>query len=422
MNPRRQRNLGNGPVARVPFSMPPMRSRRRTPTTVLAVAVLAAQCTVAPLPRELPVPVPGVVIAHRAAASGSYIGCPSLVVLPDGTYVASHSLFGPRSDHRRTVVLRSRDRGATWRRSAELDGQYWSTLFWLGGAVYLLGVDERFGEIVIRRSRDGGRTWTTPRDEGSGRLLDGVAVATGPVPVLVHGGRVWRAFEQHTGRWGTGFRPFVMSAPCTADLLRAASWTCSDALPWPGSPDARGWLEGNVVAAPDGAPALLLRVHEPERGGVAALLRVSADGTCLSFDPHRDLVAMPGASKKFTVRHDPETDLYWSLTNPILTRGPDAERTRNTLALISSPDLATWTIRSIVMHDPDPWRRGFQYVDWQFDGDDLVAVARTAWSDPSGGAPNAHDANYLTFHRIRGFRDLRGVAVTLPSPRDGSWW
>ena len=47
---------------------------------------------------------------------------------------------------------------------------------------------------------------------------------------------------------------------------------------------------------------------------------------------------------------------------------------------------------------------GFQYVDWQFDGDDLIAVRRTAWA-----AHNYHYANFLTFHRIRNFRSLRGM-------------
>ena len=34
------------------------------------------------------------------------------------------------------------------------------------------------------------------------------------------------------------------------------------------------------------------------------------------------------------------------------------------------------------------------------------AVARTAYDDGLGGAPNAHDANYLTFHRVANFRRL----------------
>ncbi|MBS3776462.1 MAG: hypothetical protein KGY70_14800, partial [Bacteroidales bacterium] len=38
---------------------------------------------------------PGVVINHSPASSGKYIGSPSLVVMPNGDYIASHDYFGP---------------------------------------------------------------------------------------------------------------------------------------------------------------------------------------------------------------------------------------------------------------------------------------------------------------------------------------
>jgi hypothetical protein len=54
-----------------------------------------------------------------------------------------------------------------------------------------------------------------------------------------------------------------------------------------------------------------------------------------------------------------------------------------------------------------PWQdsaqlTGFQYVDWQFDGEDLLYLVRTAYD----GAHNYHDANRITFHRLSSFRDL----------------
>ena len=47
---------------------------------------------------------------------------------------------------------------------------------------------------------------------------------------------------------------------------------------------------------------------------------------------------------------------------------------------------------------------GFQYLDWQFDGADIVAVSRTSYPDGMGGAENFHNSNFLTFHRIHNFR------------------
>ena len=80
---------------------------------------------------------------------------------------------------------------------------------------------------------------------------------------------------------------------------------------------------------------------------------------------------------------------------------------RNVTMLTSSADLRTWREESIVLR----WREGqtltatdrvaWQYLDWQFEGDDLVAVSRTSW-----GGQNYHNANLMTFHRVKNFRAL----------------
>ncbi len=80
---------------------------------------------------------------------------------------------------------------------------------------------------------------------------------------------------------------------------------------------------------------------------------------------------------------------------------------RNTLALTTSPDLLHWTVRAILLTHPDVKKHGFQYADWQFDGDDIIAVSRTASDDGLGGANNYHNANFLTFHRWENFRELK---------------
>ena len=77
---------------------------------------------------------------------------------------------------------------------------------------------------------------------------------------------------------------------------------------------------------------------------------------------------------------------------------------RNTLVLMSSADLMTWRIRRTVLTHPDPEKHAFQYVDWQFEKNDMVVASRTAFDDDEGGAPRGHDANFLTFHRVKDFR------------------
>ncbi len=58
---------------------------------------------------------------------------------------------------------------------------------------------------------------------------------------------------------------------------------------------------------------------------------------------------------------------------------------------------------------------GFQYVDWQFDGNDIIAAVRTGFVDDAGGPHNFHDANYLLFRRIADFRKL-GTASLKGAP------
>ncbi len=371
-----------------------------------------------------PATVPGVVIAHSAASSGLYIGSPSLAILPDGDYLASHDFFGPKAGEfeRPTVsVFRSRDRGATWRQVAKIRDLFWANLFVHNGAVYFMGTDKHNGRIVVRRSDDGGISWTEGREASRGLLTPGGGYHTAPVPVVEHGGRLWRAFED-TGigaQWARGFRAGMLSIPVGADLLVATNWTFSNFLAQGSNRMDRKfgvWLEGNAVAAPGGGMVDLLRVDAPGLPEKAALVEVSADGKVASFNPSQGFVNFPGGAKKFTVRRDPKGGDYWTLAsvaleagsgNPgVIANSANPATVRNTLALLRSGDLRQWEMRGIILHHPDADRHGFQYVDWLFEDEDLIAVCRTAYDDDQGGARSAHDANFLTFHRIHNFRSL----------------
>lgn len=360
--------------------------------------------------------VPGTVIAHTPAASGVYFGSPGIAVLDDGVYLAKCDEFGPSTtEHQRAAshVFRSADRGETWRPLATIDGLFWASIFVHDDAVYLLGADRHHGNAVILRSSDRGATWTKPQSASTGLLLEG-EYHTAPMPVMIHNGRIWRAMEDAMGgsQWGQRYRAFMMSAPVDANLLDAASWTSSNVLArkseWLDG-KCNAWLEGNAVVTPDGKIVNILRVDYNPEGGIAAIIRYSDDGREGTFDPENDFIEFPGGAKKFTIRHDPATNLYWTLTNyvPDFHQGSRAVRTRNTLALASSPDLRHWTVNSVVLYHPDVEKHGFQYVDWLFEGDDLIVASRTAYDDGLGGAHNQHDANFLTFHRVKNFRQLK---------------
>lgn len=355
-------------------------------------------------------PPPGVVIHHSPAASGLYIGSPSLCVAPDGSYLASHDFFGPKSrEFERAAgrLYRSTDKGATWRHLRDFDGFFWTGLFVRRKDVFLMGTDKHHGNVIIRRSGDSGKSWTDPAIVADGQWH------TAPMPVVEHGGRLWRAIEDaHTSdKWGERYRARMMSIPSESNLMDPANWTTSNAIvrdpSWNGN-DFHAWLEGNAVPGPGGM-VNVLRVDAarfPER---AAIVRISDDGTTATFDPAKDLVDFPGGAKKFTIRMDPAGTGYWTLASIVPERHLGAGKPasiRNTLALLFSKDLRAWEIRCVLLYHPDVAKHGFQYVDWLFEGDDLIAACRTAWDDEEGGARNNHDANFLTFHRWKNFRSL----------------
>jgi len=405
----------------------------RSILAILTLALLVA----APLRAQTTpfhgVTVQGVVIAHSPAASELYIGSPTIAVLPNGDYAAAHDLFGPKSkssSNPTSRVYRSTDRGQTWTPLAAVTGQFYTSLFVHRGDLYLFGCTGVNGHLTVRRSTDGGATWTTPSDKSTGLLLradETIGYHTSSMPAIVADGRVWRGYESRdrTGGNGNDMSAAVMSAPADADLLDAANWTFSNEVmrreSWLPGDRFLGWREGNVTVAPDGGVVNVLRVDlpagEPER---AAIVRVLDPGT-VAFDPARDLVAFNGGAKKFTLRRHERDGYYYALSNIIdeHNASPRSRPTsiRNTVALVRSPDLVHWTVKRVLLRDVSDVRKvGFQYVDWQFDGDDIVAVARSAQPDGLGGAASAHNANFLTFHRFKGAAAASAADAAFSTP------
>lgn len=353
---------------------------------------------------------PGVVIAYSPASTKKYLGSPSIVRVGK-EYIVTHDEFGPGSTKDITQVYTSQDEGKTWEKRATIKRQWWSGLFVHRNALYLMGTSKEYGNVVIRRSTDAGRTWTEPRDARTGLLFGDGKYHTSAMPVVEHDGRLWRAMEdaQGPGNWGSHFRSFMMSAPVDADLLKASSWTSSNRLArdpaWLGGKFS-GWLEGNAVLDPRGKLGIMLRADYRQQPEKAAWVNISKDGNEANFDPATGFFDFPGGCKKFVVKYDNVSKHYWTLANevPLKFQGSNPAMTRNTLVLMRSNDLRQWETRRQLMQAPDIKKHGFQYVDWQFEGDDIIAVVRTAFDDDFDGAHNQHDSNYVLFTRVKGFR------------------
>lgn len=365
-------------------------------------------------------------IKYQDPITRTYVGSPSIVRLDNGDLLATHDYFGPgcpknhEDEEHLTSVYRSSDDAKTWINVTHIANAYWSNLFKHRDAVYLLGTSQQNGSIVIRRSQDNGNTWTHPKDEKSGLLFRGGPFKEppnyhcAPMPVLAKDGRLYRAFEDCTPRvWGTGFQSLVISIAEDADLLDANNWLMSNKLRYDpawtpkgwGSPERPGWLEGNVVEAPNGEIWNMLRFNSTPVVDKVAIVKVSDNGEHISFDPETGFIDFPGGMTKFTIRYDAITNLYFTLSNN--NTEPDWPSQRNILSLHISDDLIHWRHGKTLLEDDLNLPReeslrqtGFQYVDWQFDGEDIIYLVRVAYD----GAHNYHDANRITFHRLESFR------------------
>lgn len=362
---------------------------------------------------------PGIVIDYSPASTGVYLGSPSIAVLEDGTYVASHDGFGKGSVGYpcTTYIFRSEDKGCSWTFASKVEYMTWGKLFVHDGILYLMGMEAGLRPCRLLSSTDGGRTWSAPK------VIVPWNCHSSSVPVVSHGGRLWRGLEvknPQINTWPQQFNAMIMSVPIDKDISVASNWVRSNQLEFNSSylnGLFQGWLEGNAVPAPDGSMKLIMRVQVPSLlsagGEKVAIIDVSADGKTISFNPESGFADMPGGAKKFCIRYDEESGRYWTLSNYVkpVYGSKNPAKVRNVVALCSSEDLKEWTAHSLILEADDYETTGFQYMDWQIDGDDMVFVSRTAYDDGHGGASSSHDNNFFTFHKVENFRTMIDNAI-----------
>lgn len=376
-------------------------------TLLLTVHVLLGIVLMTPLPihGQSLSDVPGVVVYHHPAPSpltlllrkAVYTTSPSIVVLRNGDYVISLNIFGPGSGadvSGTTEVFRSSDKGASWTHLVTLTDMKRGSLFVHDGDLYMIGYRNNSGDIVIRKSTDNGSTWTTPTDGTNGLLRVGKYGGTPNNPVLYEG----RIYAAQSGRR-------ILSAPADADLLRANSWTLSSTADTNSGPLGSGLTvtEAQIVASPKTGVVLL-----PKVGGHpnTVLIRAGAWPNTITQPTDADWVDLPGGEKKFGAAYDGVSEKFYVLSNPVLPAHRDGNpaMTRNTAAMLSSRDLYHWDVEKIFLYSPNVGYEAFQYLNFDFDGDDLVVASRTAFDVGGHKPPRGHDSNLITFHKIPDFR------------------
>ena len=339
--------------------------------------------------------------------SGRALCSPSLVRHPDGYLLASMDVFAGEHPQNLSLIFRSDDEGKTWHYVSELMPCFWGKMFIHKGELYMLSVSTEYGDLLIGKSIDGGKTFSAPVSllRGANGKKGYAGVHKNPQNIVYHNGRIYNTLEW--GSWldkGYYHGAMVMSCDENADLLDPENWNFTPPvvhdLNWNGAaPDGKaGNIEGTLVIAPDGKLYNYMR-YQTQLEKKILVFSVPDDPDAPIEYSHP--VAFDGNLSKFMIKFDEVSGRYYS----IISRRIDEPKTaRNLLSLVSSANLSDWELVCDLIdrrHD-DPKMVGFQYVDFEIEGDDIIYLCRTAMNN----AKNYHDANYSTFHRIENFRSL----------------
>lgn len=342
--------------------------------------------------------------------SGRYLCSPSLVRHPDGYLLASMDIYAGRAPQNLTLIFRSDDNGASWHYVSELMPCFWGKLFVHRGILYMLACSTEYGDLLIGRSEDGGKTFCTPAVLLRGSCKsERAGVHKNPQNILLCKGRIYETLEW--GAWSEGYHAaMVMSCDESDDLLDPQSWHFTPPVrydeSWPGVAKGKstGNIEGTLVASPDGRVYNIMRYDMkrtvPQYGlALAYLVDTDNPDAPLSFS---HAIEFPANHSKFMIKRDPVTGVYYSVATRITS--PETAFHRTLLSLMASDDLKSWrTVADLLdARGKDPKKNGFQYVDFEIEGDDIIYLCRTAINEPD----SFHNSNYITFHKIKDFRSL----------------
>jgi len=329
-----------------------------------------------------PLPIAPLANGVKIADARQYFVDPSIIILPNGDYIAT-GRGGPltRINNKTVFIIMwlSKDKGKTWTAlNQETSPLRHPTAFHHQGALYLLGDmnGSKGGETGgIQKSTDGGKTWSDPVDLGFN-------FRTAPSHVVIAKGRIWCQSELASpGRK-------VVSAPVDSDLMNPNSWTSA-------TDTGKNW-SGNEAdlmnTRGDDYPILMSKGDK-----IARVFSPTSYGT---NNPGDDL-KLPLSTSKYTAQYDPVSDKYYALTSYSSLPG----NIRTGIGLFVSNDGQDFTLQKQILTGKSTAFHGFNYPFMQIDGDDIVFVLRTAWENEDGLPQRWHDANMFTFHRIENFRN-----------------
>ena len=228
----------------------------------------------------------------------------------------------------------------------------------------------------------------------------------------------------------------VVAGDLSLDPMNPSAWRISNTVPLTPIPAEMAnpkfaslstgdlYLEPNVIEV--AGRLRVLATVKPRRqttANVGVVLDLNDSGGQLELK-FTQYFSMPGGQLKYCVIRDDVSQLFWATSNLVVdsqgtfdwwekgsqrgnfwgTGGND----RRFLMLHYSVDGLNWFPAGCVAQAPRI-SQSFMYARPVIDGDDLAIISRS-----SINAPNQHDSDYATFHRVNNFRSLALKLVPEP--------
>ncbi len=274
----------------------------------------------------------------------------------------------------------------------------------------MLSCSTEYGDLLIGKSADGGKSFTAPVVllRGSNGKHGNDGIHKNPQNIVTYKGRIYETLEW--GSWNNSkfqHAAMVMSCDKNDDLLVPENWSfteprCFDAnfsAKTKELPEVNMTIEGTLTVNTDGKLVNIMRFGNGKN--YALVYEVDTENPEAKLE-YSDCINFPAHLSKFMIKFDSVSGKYYTIANRIYDR--EKPGARNLLSLMTSENLNEWkTVCDLFdMRDADADKVAMQYIDFEFDGDDIIFLSRTALNN----AKSFHDTNYSTFHRIKSFRSL----------------
>jgi len=364
-------------------------------------------------------------VVTKVPDSKHFVHDPGLTILPNGHLIVCAPIWSrgayetsKEAEDKVVRVYRSTDGGKSWEQRCT---KTWaeSTLFPYEGKLYMFVQIKTFEGVWVTVSEDEGKTWADPVEVIKGApdrqfwsLQMGMLVKDG-----------WLYWANGKGYQDMG----VIACELSKGLMNPAAWRASDVVVMPIPKEVQSGtykdghtmrcLEGNVVEV--GGRMLILARAVINRYGTSNMgamfdLTNGKDKLDLKFT---QLVSIPGGQCKFYILKDEPSKLFWMASN-LPSNSMDLIHAAETYPSAYPKDwqslredrrnLMLWYSLDAINWFPAGWiakarksNQSFMYPSMVVDGEDLVILSRSAVDSGC-----YHDADVVTFHRVRNFRSL----------------